>query len=234
MIKDIIVHLDGSADDTDSIAYGEGVAASFGAHLRGLYLNVLPEMHLSMAQFAAASAIITAAQDDARTQGDRIEQTLARRFQTLAVPAEVRRFDLFAHALSETVASLARAADLIVAARPYGRDRPEHWPRLVEAALFASGRGVLILPQASSTAHRPIETVLVAWNDTRGWPGRSLRPCLSLKRRVGSWSPWWTTTISTRTARGLLQASCATLAITASRSISAIVARGSHVRCPSQ
>ena len=186
MIKDIIVHLDGSADDTNRIVYGEGVAASFGAHLRGLYLNILPEMHLSMAEFAAASAIITAAQDDARTQGDRIEQTLAHRFQTLAVPAEVRRFDLFAYELSETVASHARAVDLIVAARPYGRDKPEHWPRLVEAALFASGRGVLILPQAASTAHRPIETVLVAWNDTRE-SARALAeamPFLEKARRV--------------------------------------------------
>ena len=55
MIKDIIVHLDGSADDPDRIAHSERVAASFGAHLRGLYLNVLPEMHLSMAEFAAES-----------------------------------------------------------------------------------------------------------------------------------------------------------------------------------
>lgn len=172
MIKDIIVHLDGSADDAARLFHAERVAAIFGAHIRGLYANILPEITLALAEYGAVAPVIAASQDEARANGDEIERMLRRRFDLIAAPAELRRFDLFANALWKTVASQARTADLLVALKPYRTDAPDCWPEVIEAALFASGRGVYVVPdEATPVAHRTadneIKTVLVAWSDTR-------------------------------------------------------------------
>lgn len=172
MIKDIIVHLDGSADDAVRLAHAERIAAIFGAHIRGLYANILPEITLAMAEYAAVTPVIAASQDEARANGDQIERTLRRRFETIAAPAELRRFDLFADGLWRTVASQARTADLMVTMKPYRADAPDCWPQVIEAALFASGRGVYVVPDeaipvAQGTVEHMTKTVLVAWNDTR-------------------------------------------------------------------
>lgn len=204
MIKDIIVHLDGSADDAVRILHAERIAASFGAHIRGLYANILPEVPLAMAEDATVAPAVAASQDEARTNGDLIEQALTRRFEKLAAPAELRRFDLFADALWKTVASRARTADLFVELKPYRSDQPDCWPEVIEAALFASGRSVYVVPESAAPAGHEIKTVLLAWNDTRE-AARALAGAMPfLERAQEAWSPWWTATAPrTRKARNL-------------------------------
>jgi len=65
------------------------------------------------------------------------------------------------------VASQARTADLFVELKPYRSDQPDCWPEVIEAALFASGRSVYVVPESAAPAGREIKTVLLAWNDTR-------------------------------------------------------------------
>ncbi|WP_204274895.1 hypothetical protein, partial [Enterobacter hormaechei] len=44
MVKDIVVHLDGSAEDETRLSYAELLAGAQGAHVTGLYTNVMPDI----------------------------------------------------------------------------------------------------------------------------------------------------------------------------------------------
>src|SRR4051794_8117459 len=44
MIKDIMVHLDGSAEDEIRLAYAEIIASTWGAHLTAILTNRLPDL----------------------------------------------------------------------------------------------------------------------------------------------------------------------------------------------
>jgi hypothetical protein len=44
MIKDIMVHLDGSAEDEIRLAYAEIIASTWGAHLTAIFTNRLPDL----------------------------------------------------------------------------------------------------------------------------------------------------------------------------------------------
>ncbi|MCC7320200.1 MAG: universal stress protein [Rubellimicrobium sp.] len=68
--------------------------------------------------------------------------------------------------LDFTVSRVARYSDLVVAARPYGPGRDATQVTLVEAALFATGAPVLIVPDDERDWSRPFGRVMVAWNES--------------------------------------------------------------------
>ncbi len=165
MIRDILVHLDGSAQDETRIIHAEAIAGPFDAHVTGLFTNVVPTPVIPAADGLAVASILEENRLQAEAAGDAHATRLAQRLDALAAPTELRRFDLFADAVWSAVARQARACDLFVTLRPYGADESSRWPEVVEAALFGSGRGVYVVPPNVSA--RPLGTVLVAWNDTR-------------------------------------------------------------------
>ncbi|CUA91051.1 Universal stress protein family [Chelatococcus sambhunathii] len=165
MIRDILVHLDGSAADETRIIHAEAIAGHFDAHVTGLFTNIVPTPFIPAADGLAAASILEESRRQAEAAGESQAARLAQRLDTLAMPSELRRFDLFADAVWSAVARQARACDLFVALRPYGADGSSHWPEVVEAALFGSGRGVYLAPPDAPA--RAFETVLVAWSDTR-------------------------------------------------------------------
>ncbi|WP_439815049.1 universal stress protein [Zavarzinia sp. CC-PAN008] len=165
MYKDIAVHLDGSQADAVRLAAAEGLARRHGAHLLGLYLNVLPEVPLATAEFGSSIAVLAAAQDAARAKGDQVHRNLAGSVQALDLPAELRRFDVIASLLPAVVASQLRVTDLLVALRPYNRAGPAQWPEVVEAALRDSGRPVLLVPEDGVLADPA--RIVIAWSDSR-------------------------------------------------------------------
>ncbi|WP_020175789.1 universal stress protein [Methyloferula stellata] len=168
MIKDIVVHLDGSSDDTIRIAHADRLAALFGAHLRGVYTHLLPEISMAMADFGEASAALSISQDEALSGGDQIEEALIRRFERLATPqAEVRRLDIVPDDLRAGFASEARTTDLVVGLRPYRPDGIERWPAVIEAALLGAGRGVFIVPDEVVRVNSSFDTIFIGWSNTR-------------------------------------------------------------------
>jgi nucleotide-binding universal stress UspA family protein len=168
MIKDIMVHLDGSPEDEIRLEHGQAFASAVQAHLIGIFTNQLPSLTVAMPMDGGAAAIqvLTELEEQARTDGDTTAKRLTERLASLQVPSELRRFDETSGALSGKVVEQARCADLFIATRPYGEAKTPVWSDLVEAVLFGSGRALLLVPPGR---HRqgPIQNVLVAWNGSR-------------------------------------------------------------------
>lgn len=168
MIKDIMVHLDGSPEDEIRLEHGQALATAGRAHLIGLFTNQLPDLTVAMPMDGGAAGIqvLTELQDQALKDGDATARRLTERLASLQVPSELRRFDETFGPLSGKVVDQARCADLFIATRPYGGAETAVWPDLVEAVLFGSGRALLLVPPGRHR-HGPIQSVLVAWNGSR-------------------------------------------------------------------
>jgi nucleotide-binding universal stress UspA family protein len=168
MIRDIMVHLDGSPEDEIRLEHGQAIAAAGRAHLIGIFTNLLPDLTVAMPMDggAAAMQVLTELEDKARQDGDANAKRLTERLASLQVPSELRRLDETFGVLSAKVVEQAHCADLFIATRPYGEADSPVWTDLVEAVLFGSGRALLLVPPGR---HRqgPIQTVLVSWNGSR-------------------------------------------------------------------
>ena len=168
MIKDVLVHLDGSSRDEERLQYAEAVASVSQAHVIGLLTNHLPEVPLitPMDGGAAVAGIMVSLNEEAQARGNTLEKSSADRMARLSVSNEVRRIDGNLWEISSGAAAEARCADLFVMSRPYDTDGSEQWTSLFEAVLFGGGRGVLVVPPGSRPADA-IRRVLVCWRDTR-------------------------------------------------------------------
>jgi nucleotide-binding universal stress UspA family protein len=168
MIRDVLVQLDGGADDELRLLHAEAIATAAQAHVTGLFTNSLPDIAALMpVDGGAATAQVLADLDEkARRSGDRIQQHLTGRLSRLSVSNELLRLDGPPGQLAGRAASEARRADLFVASRPYGRDDASRWDELFEAVLFGSGRGVYVVPPGRKPSDA-IRRILVAWRDTR-------------------------------------------------------------------
>lgn len=166
MIKDVAVHLDGSEADAPRIAQAAAVCARFEAHLTGLYLNPLPTLTMIGDGSADVAGLAWELRQQAIAAGDATERGLAERLAAAVPLSEVRRRDLALDAFADAVAALGRTCDLTVTARPYGDAAAGIAPEVVEAALFRSGRGTLIVPPDGAAPDR-FKTVLVGWRDGR-------------------------------------------------------------------
>lgn len=64
------------------------------------------------------------------------------------------------------VARLARYSDLIVIAQPYGEDRENTHVAAVEAAIFATGAPVLVVPRAARDWSVPFRRIMIGWDES--------------------------------------------------------------------
>ncbi|MCG5243907.1 universal stress protein [Azospirillum doebereinerae] len=185
MIKDVCVHLDGTAEDDGRLDHGAMIADLFGAHLVGVYTNKIGVMMFPATDFGGASAeILTEMIADSRRAGDGVEKRLRARCATLPTPMDFRRIDEADYLLGWAVANLARSTDLFVMSRPWGPGKAKRWPDLVESALFDGGRAVYLVPPESKTARMP-KTILVGWRDSRE-ATRVLTEALPFLKRASS------------------------------------------------
>ncbi|ASG25281.1 universal stress protein [Nitrospirillum viridazoti] len=169
MITEILVHLDGSSDDEYRLLHAEHLATAHRAHIRGLYCESLPEIVLTLPQYAVSRGVASEQMSELKAQADRTEKAIRLRLDKLSVPYDLRRFDILLEGVDRVVASQARTADLTVVRTPYqpGFALPGRAPEFVEAALFGSGRGVFVVPEEEPARLRPLDTVLVAWTDSK-------------------------------------------------------------------
>ena len=164
-MKDILVHLDGTAADDTRIAHAGFVVGLFEAHLTGLLTNIMQVPAMPVADGIAYAAYLQSTQEKTKLQGDRDAERLSHRLDALTASSELRRLDIFSEAVWQVVAMQARTSDLLIALRPYGSERGEGLADVVEAGLFESGRAVYVVPEdrAPPTA---LQSVLIGWNDT--------------------------------------------------------------------
>jgi nucleotide-binding universal stress UspA family protein len=166
MLKDIIVHLDGSEEGDMRLVQAEAIARNFHAHLIGLYTNPLPEYPYVLAiQSGLAPAEPTFEfEQAARKRGDLAIARIKEHFAPLAFSHEIRRIDAGLSELPLLCASQARWADLFISILPY--HGASSWDEVVETVLFESGHAVYLMPpqfKATGSARN----VLIAWRDTR-------------------------------------------------------------------
>lgn len=162
MIKDIAVHLTGSAEDAVRLHYADDLARVFGAHLTGLYPHVLPEI-ISYTD-PSGSAFLRELIEQSNKEASAVAARLTEQMSALGSHTELRRLDVFPGEVGKTLASEARVADLFVGTRPYGD--PAKSAHIEEAVLFGSGRPCLFLPPQAARDAR-MSTVVVGWKSTR-------------------------------------------------------------------
>jgi nucleotide-binding universal stress UspA family protein len=182
MIKDIMVHLDGSSEDEIRLGYAQLLSSPGPAHVTGVYTNLLPDFTMAVPMDGGAIAMqaLTEVEEKARREGDDTARRLADHLASLGAPTHFRRFDETFAVVSARLAAAARCADLFVATRPYGEGATGTalGVDLVEAVLFGSGRGLFLVPPGHRPAG-PIRTALVAWNGSRE-AARALREAMSV------------------------------------------------------
>jgi nucleotide-binding universal stress UspA family protein len=162
MIKDIVVHLTGSAEDGVRLAHAEPIALMFGAHLTGLQVHSMPEI-IGYTD-PTGSAFLQQLIAESHKRADAVTEKLNRKFAKFDISRELRRLDVLPGRVGRELAAEARTGDLFIGTRPYGD--PTGQVRIEEEVLLGSGRGCLFLPPGSEA---PVDysTILVAWNDSR-------------------------------------------------------------------
>src|ERR1022692_1473499 len=91
MIKDLMLYLDGTADDEVRLAHAESIAARSGAHLTGLFVNPLPEYAVFTAEPGyVAAPMAVRLEEQARSNGEVVLARLKERFGRIGVLNEVR------------------------------------------------------------------------------------------------------------------------------------------------
>ncbi len=163
MLKDILVHLDGSGEDDTRLAFAKDLAAAHGAHLGGLYCNILPDLLIANGGGYAVAEVAMDLQNEAMASGDIKQDVLDTKLKALEVPTSLMRIDAYGGAIGREMSSMAHTADLFLATRLYGHELG--LPEPLEAVLFDGGRACLFVPPAARP--RSIDTVMIAWRDTR-------------------------------------------------------------------
>ena len=164
MIKDIVVNL--SVDPSRDVAgnYAVSVAEAFGAHLAAVAFSYDPIIPPTIMGGVPASFI-----EEQRAQADRAAKNAITKFDEAARRAGV---SFESHILG---ASVAGAADLFGrAARRFdlsvvGQAEPDEVAPeelIVEGAMFASGRPVLVVPYIQKAGLK-LDRVMVAWDGSR-------------------------------------------------------------------
>ncbi len=164
MIKDIVVNLSGPEPQDFAVNYALSVAETFGAHLAGiafLYDPVIPDGVLGGVPVQLIEA--------QREENSKAAQSAVQRFEESARSAGVsvssRTVEASVGGAATAFSAIARRFDLAVVGqsqREYGATEEV----MIEAALFESGRPLLVVPyiQRSKLA---LGRVLVCWDGSR-------------------------------------------------------------------
>jgi nucleotide-binding universal stress UspA family protein len=164
MIKDILVHFDGSSEDANRLSHGLELARQYGAHLTALVVNNVPELVMAGDIGMSSARVAAELQEEAVKRGDELQKAVEAQFADLEVLNEVRRVDLQSGEIGRSVAAEVRTSDLFIMTRPYDHHAPD--AALAEGVMFSSGRASYFVPPAIGPSG-PIKTVVLAWRNTR-------------------------------------------------------------------
>jgi nucleotide-binding universal stress UspA family protein len=165
MIKDILVNLPvlGSRDPVTSFA--ASVAARFGAHLTGVAFLYEPLMPVMVDMYGVPPDIIQVQ----RIENEKASKTAVARFDEAArlagISGEAHALDAAVGAAPSTLARMARRFDLSVVAQPEP-NQPTVARMFVEAALFETGRPLLIVPYIQTTPLK-LDRIMLCWDGSR-------------------------------------------------------------------
>jgi nucleotide-binding universal stress UspA family protein len=182
MVKDIVVNLSLGDRRDPAAEFAVSAAAALDAHVAGVafvYDPFVPAMDMGV---IPADLI-----EIQRVENERLAANAIARFDETArrnaVSAQTRNIDASTSAAPETFARIARRFDLSIVAQP----RPETSgtdEMLAEAALFGSGRPVLVVPYIQQAGLK-LDRVMVCWDGSRV-AARATADALPLLTRAGT------------------------------------------------
>jgi nucleotide-binding universal stress UspA family protein len=181
MIKDIVVNLSVSAKESPASDYAIAVAAAFDAHLTGIAFLYDPIVPLSGAGHVPAEVIVT--QHDYQDAVRAVRERFAAASADAGITAKQLTLSASAVGAGDQFGKIARRFDLAVV----GQAEPETNASegiIVEAALFDSGRPVIIVPYIQK-APLKLDRVTVCWDGSRA-AARAIGDAMPLMQRAGS------------------------------------------------
>jgi nucleotide-binding universal stress UspA family protein len=165
MIKDIVVNLSvGPARDV-ATDFAVSVAAAFDAHLSGIAFRYDPLVPVMADMYGIPSDVIESQrienENAAKAAVDRLDDAAKR----AAVSAQARMLETPVASAPNVFAHIARRFDLSIIGQPEP-DKPALDRLIVEAALFDSGRPVLVVPYIQRDGLK-LDRVMVCWDGSR-------------------------------------------------------------------
>ena len=164
MIKDIVVNLTIGASRDPASEYAVSVASAFGAHLAGVgfaYEPVLPPTIMGGMPSEVIEAQRAESEKQAKASIARFEQAT----RAAALSAETRLVNASLAGAADQFGRIARRFDLsIVGQAEPDKVAPEEL--IIEAALFESGRPVVVVPYIQKGGLK-LDRVLVCWDASR-------------------------------------------------------------------
>jgi nucleotide-binding universal stress UspA family protein len=176
-IRDILVHLDATPRTAARLDVAAQLAQRLQAHLTGLFVLDIPIPAFAGGEVAGAAAVadlIEAMRADGLKDAAKVEAAFRETLRREGLAGEWR---LAEGITAGQLALQGRYADLIVA----GQTEPEESTvgnAAIEAALFQTGRPVLVVPRAGTVTGLG-KRVLVGWNASRE-ASRALHDALPL------------------------------------------------------
>lgn len=182
MLRDIMVHVDGSSQDEIRLSHGEALAQSFKAHLTALFVNRLPGFSIAADATGTGAVYMAQLMEEAMADGDRIADEIKRRLERISAPHDMLHINAVPDNVGYQVSVAARYADLFLTVRPsVGSDEGMRWMGLVEGVLFGSARGILLAPEGRTAG--PIRRVVIGWNGSRE-AARAVAEAMPLLRKA--------------------------------------------------
>lgn len=182
MIKDILVNLTIDAKRDPVANYAVSVAAAFDAHLTGVAFAY--ELLMPGTVFDGVSASFAATYIE---ESKAAAHEARRAFETTArgagLTAEGHVIGASLDGAADRFGRMGRGYDLSIV----GQARPDHAvpeELLIEAALFASGRPLLVVPYIQQTGLK-LDRVMVCWDGSRN-AARAIADAMPLLRRAGA------------------------------------------------
>jgi nucleotide-binding universal stress UspA family protein len=164
MIKDIVVNLVGRGSQDFAADYSVSIAATLGAHLVGtafVYDAVIPDGALGT---VPVDLIELQREENTKAANTAVER-FTDRAKAAGVSAETRTLDASFGGAATLFAAIARRFDLAV----IGQAQREHGAfedLIIEAALFESGRPLLLVPYIQTQGLK-LDRVVVCWDGGR-------------------------------------------------------------------
>jgi nucleotide-binding universal stress UspA family protein len=141
-------------------SYALSVARSCDAHLTALGVVVEPTGAIGIPE--ASAALVLSLLDKARDDVNNMLETIGPRARELGVALDTEVIETTLGEADETMARVLREFDVTVIGQPHP-DGPGDVTRIIETALFRSGRPVLIVPYIQREPMR-LGNVLIAWD----------------------------------------------------------------------
>jgi nucleotide-binding universal stress UspA family protein len=164
VVKDIVVNLSGAGPQDFAANYAVSVGASFGAHVVGIsfvYDPVIPDGSLG----GIPVDVIEVQRDENRKTANTVIERFKARAKAAGVSAETHVLEGSIGGGAALFGRIARRFDLAVIGQAQ-RERGASDEVIIEAALFETGRPLLVVPYIQKEGLK-LDRVIVCWDGGR-------------------------------------------------------------------